>query len=217
MNELKKYLERTKSNKDFVKSSDKDKPNQDFVKSSDKDKPNQDFVKNKKSNKFLFIILIFLFIILTILSFIYFSQEILFKKDKQELQVLDKVEQLLDNENYLKTQINKLAESNTTLRKEIEELWEFNNNINENMNLVFMFENIFANNYEKDIDDINVNIEKNFNNYVRGTAVIDSEVFIFLAVKYDEDWEIVFEDKESIKCEIIKDYNFPENMINDCL
>ena len=204
MNELKKYLERTKSN-------------QDFIKPSDKDKSNQVPIKNKKSNKFLFIILIFLFIILIILSLVYFSQEILFKKDKQEQQVLEKMEQLIGNEDYLKTQINKLAESNTTLKKEIEELWEFNNNINENMNLVFIFENIFAANYEKDIDGINVDIEKNFNNYVRGTATMDDEVFIFLAVKDDEDWEVVFEDKESIKCEIIKDYNFPENMINDCL
>jgi len=76
---------------------------------------------------------------------------------------------------------------------------------------------LFAQKYPKYGETLSVRIEKEMENYVRGTIIfVDGEPGgIFLAAQIDGQWQIVFDGNGQIPCSLSA-YGFPNDMLSDC-
>jgi len=79
---------------------------------------------------------------------------------------------------------------------------------------------LFAEKYDKEVSDISLSIDLEAENHVRGGVEIapggSENKGLFLAAKVDGKWELVFDGQGTISCGLVKKYNFPEEMIEDC-
>jgi len=77
---------------------------------------------------------------------------------------------------------------------------------------------LFAEKYNKKIEDINLTINKQVNNYMSGgvkfSADKNAEGGIFLAVKIDNDWQLVYDGNGSVNCQELREkYQFPDEIL----
>jgi|GEM_PF-928413 len=77
--------------------------------------------------------------------------------------------------------------------------------------------NLFAEKYPKYEESVTVSIEQETADHIRGGVSFEPGVGggIFLAVKIDGKWKIVFDGNGSIPCNLSK-YGFPSEMMTDC-
>ena len=80
---------------------------------------------------------------------------------------------------------------------------------------------LFADKYNKEISAVNIDINKETENHLRGMVKFEDEEEpgnsgIFLAAMVYDKWELVFDGQGVISCEEMEKYNFPEDMIEDC-
>lgn len=80
---------------------------------------------------------------------------------------------------------------------------------------------LFAEKYNKPIDNIKLTPNMVSENHIRGMVNLDSddsasEGGIFLATNFNGAWEIVFDGNGSYACSDLANYNFPADMITDC-
>jgi hypothetical protein len=80
---------------------------------------------------------------------------------------------------------------------------------------------LFAEKYNKKVSAVTININKETENHIRGTVRFEDEEEpgnsgIFLAAKVYDNWELVFDGQGAIYCGEMEEYNFPEDMIEDC-
>ena len=77
---------------------------------------------------------------------------------------------------------------------------------------------IFSKKYRTMMDEIELKFEEESENHIRGTIKIDGQDGgMFLAVKQSGRWEMVYDGKGAYACSIIDQYNFPPDMIIDCV
>jgi len=76
---------------------------------------------------------------------------------------------------------------------------------------------LFIEKYSNYAETVLVNIEKETKNYVRGSVsfVVGVPGGLFLAVKSNNKWQIVYEGNGQIPCSLF-DYGFPSDMLYDC-
>jgi len=79
---------------------------------------------------------------------------------------------------------------------------------------------LLAEKYDKKLAEVNVTLSQVTDNHVRGSVVFATdgvgEGGIVLAAKVNDDWQLVFDGNGSISCELVNQYNFPQDMITDC-
>ncbi|MBT6690992.1 hypothetical protein HOB10_01510 [Candidatus Parcubacteria bacterium] len=78
---------------------------------------------------------------------------------------------------------------------------------------------LFTEKYNRDSEEVVITIHKETDNYVRGSVKFNEEpeeMYLFLAAKEDQDWQLVFEGASAVPCSAIEEYNFPEDMVSDC-
>ncbi|PIT94891.1 hypothetical protein COT98_01840 [Candidatus Falkowbacteria bacterium CG10_big_fil_rev_8_21_14_0_10_39_9] len=67
-------------------------------------------------------------------------------------------------------------------------------------------------------DQVMVNIAREDYSHIKGIVTIkDKYEGIFLATRIDGNWKIVWEGKGKYPCSTIQSYNFPGEMVSDCL
>lgn len=71
---------------------------------------------------------------------------------------------------------------------------------------------------EKNIEDIQLEISSQNDNFLRGAYTLGKEPlsYILLAVGSQNNWQIVFDGQTLLLCQEIEQYNFPQEMIKDC-
>lgn len=80
---------------------------------------------------------------------------------------------------------------------------------------------LFADKYEKKVSAVSLNISKETENYAEGGVMfLDEEgpgnSGLFLAAKIDNNWQLVFDGNGAFACEMLEDYGFPEDMMEQC-
>lgn len=80
---------------------------------------------------------------------------------------------------------------------------------------------LFAGKYNKKVSAVSLDITKETEDYARGSVTFLDEGplgigGIFLATKIDGEWMLVFDGNGSFSCEMLRDYNFPEDMMEGC-
>lgn len=84
---------------------------------------------------------------------------------------------------------------------------------------------LFAKKYETKVSAISLNISQETEDHVRGTGqTLDEfvqggagEKGVFLAAKVNDNWELAFDGDGEIVCQKLEKYNFPAEMIEDCI
>ncbi len=84
-----------------------------------------------------------------------------------------------------------------------------------------LIKKVFAEKYSKKISAVSLNISKETENYARGGVTFLDEGFLgigglFLATKINGEWMLVFDGNGSFSCDMLRDYNFPEDMMEGC-
>ncbi len=79
-----------------------------------------------------------------------------------------------------------------------------------------------AEKHEKTIDQVEIRMDQETDDHVRGNVTFLPAGGIgnsgyFLAAKVSGEWEIVIDGQGTISCSLVRSYNFPEDMIADCL
>lgn len=81
-----------------------------------------------------------------------------------------------------------------------------------------MLGDLFSKKTGKPINDIIVKISREDNTHIKGIITIkDVYTGVFLIAKTNGEWAIVWDGNGKYPCDNIKSYNFPAEMINDCL
>ncbi len=77
----------------------------------------------------------------------------------------------------------------------------------------------FAEKYNKNISDIQIDIDQKETPYLKGTVTFKLAMKggLFLAVKDTNNWLVVFDGNESIPCKTISPYDFPKSMVSECI
>lgn len=76
---------------------------------------------------------------------------------------------------------------------------------------------LLAEKYNKNLNDVKVEILNVARDHVRGTVEFASgETGIVLAAKVNGDWQLAFEGNSALKCETITQFEFPRSMTRDC-
>ena len=78
---------------------------------------------------------------------------------------------------------------------------------------------LFAQKYEKRIDDIFVTISKREGDYLVGSVKFageETEAYI-LAAKVNESWKIIFDGNGMWTCDIVDVVDFPSTLVSECL
>lgn len=78
-----------------------------------------------------------------------------------------------------------------------------------------------AQKHDESVSHVKIHIDKETENHVRGNVTIfsadeTSSSGYFLAAKVDGTWKIVIDGNGAIPCSLVRSYDFPENMIEDC-
>lgn len=78
-----------------------------------------------------------------------------------------------------------------------------------------------AEKYNKKNNEVTVRIDKQIDNYVLGGVTFGAggqgEGGLLLAAKVNDKWEIAFDGNGSIACSQVDPYNFPVEMVNECV
>ncbi|MDD5289915.1 MAG: hypothetical protein PHT40_01780 [Patescibacteria group bacterium] len=78
----------------------------------------------------------------------------------------------------------------------------------------------FADKYQKKIEDIKVTVSLATETHARGGVKFGTGEAVeggnFLAAKVNDAWQIVFDGNGNIACALLRQYNFPANMMEDC-
>ncbi len=81
-----------------------------------------------------------------------------------------------------------------------------------------MLKKLFAEKLGKAESDINVSIAREDNTHIKGIVTVKGDYEgVFLAARIDKDWKIVWDGKGKYPCQDILSYNFPGEMVSDCL
>jgi len=77
---------------------------------------------------------------------------------------------------------------------------------------------ILAEKYQKDIDDVNITVNRSNDNYAAGSVLFGQggpgEGGMFLAAKIDNQWQVVFDGNGSIDCDKMRnEYQFPDEIL----
>jgi len=80
---------------------------------------------------------------------------------------------------------------------------------------------VFAEKYDKKVSAVSLNITEETGNYARGGVTFLDEGFLgigglFLATKINGEWMLVFDGNGSFSCDMLRDYDFPEDMMEGC-
>ncbi len=80
-----------------------------------------------------------------------------------------------------------------------------------------IIKNIFTEKYPQFADTLNINIDQEIENHVRGSVIfeIGAPGGLFLATKINSQWQIVHEGNDDISCSLAE-YDFPKEMLFDC-
>ena len=82
---------------------------------------------------------------------------------------------------------------------------------------------LFAKKYAISLNTISLGIQQEDLNHIRGAAAVDkrdgenSESEIFLAAKENNEWVLVFDGNGRINCAEMEKYDFPKEMVQDCV
>ena len=77
----------------------------------------------------------------------------------------------------------------------------------------------FATKYSKPIGDVQLTVNKNTGTHATGGVKFSGEISgaMWLAYKSDEGWIIVHDGQGTIPCETIAPYDFPSDMVPECI
>jgi hypothetical protein len=79
---------------------------------------------------------------------------------------------------------------------------------------------LFAEKYKKDVSDITVVITQGSEDHLRGLVTIEpggnENSGMFLVARSNEEWVLIFDGQGSYSCEMVQEYDFPEDMVGDC-
>lgn len=78
----------------------------------------------------------------------------------------------------------------------------------------------FAQKYDRSIEEINLTVSQSTPEHIRGGVKFGDGLYgeggIFFAALVDDKWELVFDGNGMIACELLNQYNFPEEFQADC-
>ena len=81
--------------------------------------------------------------------------------------------------------------------------------------------NLFADKYNKTIAEVTINISQETENHIKGMVEISpggpENSGMFLAAKVNDSWNLVYDGQGSIICLAIGSYNFPVDMVEECV
>ncbi len=97
----------------------------------------------------------------------------------------------------------------------------FNPNLTDNLAINQAIKEKFAQKYERNLDEISINITTSTPTHMRGSVkfgIADEpgEGGIFFAALVDDEWQLVFDGNGIIPCDLLIEYNFPEDFQADC-
>ncbi len=84
--------------------------------------------------------------------------------------------------------------------------------------VVVALEEVFADNYQNGANDVSVEINEDEGDFVRGyVSMKNADKNDFMAFKADNEWSVIYDpDQKSYGCDLLRQYNFPENMMGGC-
>lgn len=79
-------------------------------------------------------------------------------------------------------------------------------------------EEVFADNYPEKAENISLNITQSEGDLVKGQISMDGvQANVFYAAKVDGDWEVIYDpEQRPYNCELLRGYNFPDDMLAGC-
>ncbi len=96
----------------------------------------------------------------------------------------------------------------------------FNKNDIPNLITAQLIKEILARKYQKAISELTVRVDKNTDNHAAGSVRFGPEGTpggLWFAAKTDNGWELVYDGNGIIPCDAINKYNFPEDIVPQCL
>lgn len=84
--------------------------------------------------------------------------------------------------------------------------------------VVLALEEVFADNYQNDANNVLVEINEDEGDFVRGyVSMKNADKNDFMAFKADGEWSVIYDpDQKPYGCDLLRQYNFPENMMGGC-
>ena len=80
---------------------------------------------------------------------------------------------------------------------------------------------LLAEKHDRKTSEITININQETMNYVKGGVVFQpggsENSAIFLMARTDNGWELVFDGQGAVPCPVVEPYNFPVNIVSECL
>ena len=89
----------------------------------------------------------------------------------------------------------------------------------QNADDVEIIKTTLAQQYNLSADDVEIEVETRTPSHMRGTAALPSrdESGLFLAARETGSWTVLYDGTDTVSCEQIEPYNFPKNMVADCV
>jgi len=87
-----------------------------------------------------------------------------------------------------------------------------------NDTVVMALKEVFADNYQTGVEDVEVTINEDQVDFVRGyVSMQDVDNNDFMAFKADNEWSIIYDpEQKPYDCSLLRQYNFPEDMMGGC-
>ncbi|MDF1496682.1 MAG: hypothetical protein P1P90_01310 [Patescibacteria group bacterium] len=84
--------------------------------------------------------------------------------------------------------------------------------------VVVAIEEVFADNYKTGVNDVKVEINEDEGDFVRGYVSMPGvDKNDFMAFKADDEWSVIYDpEQKPYECDLLRQYNFPEDMMGNC-
>ena len=164
---------------------------------------------NEKNNSIFPLVVIFIVIIALIGGAYWFGKSSIMKNAPKE-----EVSDVREATNSEENEVIAIEESNTApeenITEDIEE--ESNESVIETLKL------LFAQKYERKVEDVNVTISERQGDYITGGVKFAGEIAggYVLAAKVNDAWKIVFDGNGSWSCSAVDIVDFPPDLVPEC-
>lgn len=173
---------------------------------------------SEKNNNMLPIVVVFVVILALVGGAYWFGKSSFMQKSPKEdvtdtREVAKTPQEVRDGEPVSpETYIDTPSEENVEQPTEGTTTEESNESVIETLKL------LFAQKYEKKVEDINITISKREGNYIIGGVSFAGEIGggIVLAAKINGAWKIVFDGNGTWTCEVVSAVEFPSTLVPEC-
>ena len=172
-------------------------------------------MENNGKNSAVPLVIISLVILLLVIGAYWFGKNSIVKNKSEEVTNVVEKEEKTEESTESTVSENETKEGQEDANTEVQAVEgpeESNEEVIETLEL------IFAQKYEKKVDDITVRINQREGDYVVGSVSFADDVGggYVLAAKVNEVWKIIFDGNGNIVCSAVDDIDFPVSLVSEC-